>query len=152
MRAVIEFRPARRDEVAQIVALLRDDVLGQEREPDDLARYLGAFDAMQAESNNHLIAGVDAQGAVLATYQLTLISGLSLAATRRAQVESVRIASHLRGQGLGHLMFADIEARARAAGCRLIQLTMNARRTDSRRFYEGLGFTASHLGFKRALD
>lgn len=149
---MISFRPARRDEVAQVVALLRDDTLGQGRERGDMSQYLAAFDAMQAEGNNHLIVGVDAAGAVVATYQITLISGLSLLAARRAQVESVRIASPLRGQGLGHRMFEDIEARARAAGCRLIQLTMNATRTDSRRFYESLGFTASHLGFKRTLD
>jgi GNAT superfamily N-acetyltransferase len=149
---MITFRPARRDEVAQVVALLRDDMLGQGRERGDMGEYLAAFDAMQVEGNNHLIVGVDAAGAVVATYQITMISGLSLLAARRAQVESVRIASPLRGQGLGHRMFEDVEARARAAGCRLIQLTMNATRTDSRRFYESLGFTASHLGFKRVLD
>lgn len=148
---MISFRPARRDEVAEVVALLRDDPLGQGRERGEMRHYLTAFDAMQAEGNNHLIVGVDAAGAVIATYQMTLISGLSLVATRRAQVESVRVAGPLRGQGIGHRMFADIEARARAAGCRLIQLTMNATRTDSRRFYESLGFTASHLGFKRML-
>lgn len=49
-------------------------------------------------------------------------------------------------------MFADVEARARAAGCRVIQLTMNASRTDSEGFYESIGFTASHVGFKRYLD
>ena len=146
------FRPARREDVAAVVALLADDQLGQGRERDDLAIYLAAFDAMQGEGNNHLIVGVDKAGTVLATYQLTFISGLSLAAARRAQVESVRIASSVRGQGLGHQMFSDVEARARAAGCALIQLTMNQTRTDSRRFYESLGFTASHFGFKRALD
>ena len=148
----LRFRHGRREDVAAVVALLADDQLGQGREKGDLAIYLAAFDAMQAEGNNHLIVGVDAAETVLATYQLTFISGLSLAASRRAQVESVRIASALRGHGLGHQMFADVEARARAAGCSLIQLTMNQTRTDSRRFYESLGFTASHFGFKRALD
>lgn len=152
MPKALEFRPARRDEVPQVVALLRDDVLGHGREHGDMAQYLSAFDAMQAEGNNHVIVGVDAHGVVVATYQITMISGLSLLAARRAQVESVRIAGPLRGQGLGHLLFADVEARARAAGCRLIQLTMNTTRTESRRFYESLGFSATHLGFKRALD
>lgn len=149
---MISFRPARREEVAEIIALLRDDMLGQGRELDGMSRYLSAFDVMQAEGNNHLIVGIDGSDTLVATYQLTIINGLSLAAARRAQVESVRIASHLRGQGLGHRMFEDVEARARAAGCRLIQLTMNASRADSRRFYESLGFTASHLGFKRYPD
>ncbi|MDT8328530.1 MAG: GNAT family N-acetyltransferase [Roseovarius sp.] len=148
----LSFRTGRREDVAAVVALLADDVLGQGREKDDLAIYLVAFDAMQAEGNNHLIVGVDADETVLATYQLTFIRGLSLGASRRAQVESVRIARPLRGQGLGHQMFADVETRARAAGCALVQLTMNQSRIESRRFYESLGFTASHFGFKRALD
>ncbi len=149
---MIRFRPATRNDVAAVVALLADDMLGQGREARDLAPYMAAFDAMQSEGSNQLIVGEDAAGRVIATYQLTFISGLSLKAARRAQVESVRIASDRRGEGLGHKMFADIEARARAAGCRLIQLTMNTARSDSRRFYEGLGFEASHTGFKRYLD
>ena len=148
----LRFREATRDDVAAIVALLADDALGRMREGDDIAPYLTAFDDMQRDGGNIIIVGCDAQDRVVATYQLTFISGLSLAATKRAQVESVRVAAHLRGQGVGHLMFADVEERARKAGCGLIQLTMNASRKDSHRFYESLGFTASHIGFKRYLD
>ncbi|MDQ2089484.1 GNAT family N-acetyltransferase [Marimonas arenosa] len=148
----MKFRPALRDDVPAIVAMLADDMLGAKRELDGLDAYYAAFDAMQAEGNNRIYVGEDDRGAIAATYQLTFISGLSLAAARRAQVESVRVAGHLRGQGVGKEMFADIEARARTAGCRLIQLTMNAQRTDSHRFYEALGFEASHVGFKRYLD
>lgn len=145
------FREARREDVPDIIALLVDDVLGKTREHSDIDTYLAAFDAMQAESGNSLIVGEDENGTLIATYQLTFISGLSLAAARRAQVESVRVASHLRGQGIGKEMFADVEARARAAGCALVQLTMNASRTDSHRFYERLGFQATHAGFKLVL-
>ena len=67
------------------------------------------------------------------------------------QSATLEIASDLRGQGLGHQMFADAEARARTAGCGLMQLTMNATRQESRRFYEALGFEASHIGFKKVL-
>lgn len=148
----LTFREARRADVPAVVALLADDMLGATRERQDMAVYLAAFDAMMAEPGNRVYVGENAAGEILATYQLTLISGLSLAAARRAQVESVRVAASLRGQGAGHAMFADIEARARAAGCRLIQLTMNSARTDSRRFYESLGFAPSHTGFKRYLD
>lgn len=146
----VVFREARREDVPAVVAMLADDVLGQGRERDDLGAYHAAFDAMAEEGNNHVIVG-EQDGAVVATYQLTFISGLSLAAARRAQVESVRVSSALRGQGIGQQMFADVEARAKAAGCSLVQLTMNASRVDSRRFYEGLGFEASHTGFKKYL-
>ncbi len=149
---MIRFREARRAEVPDVVALLADDVLGRGRETTQMPPYLEAFDRMQGDANNLLIVGEDADGAVVATYQLTFILGLSLGAACRAQIESVRVAGHLRGQGVGRAMIADAEARARVAGCRLVQLTMNATRTDSRRFYEKLGFEASHVGFKRPLD
>lgn len=71
-----------------------------------------------------------------------------LAAFDATQAESH---NHLRGQGIGALLIADAEARARAAGCALIQLTSNAARTDARRFCERLDFTGSHIGFKKPL-
>jgi GNAT superfamily N-acetyltransferase len=37
---------------------------------------------------------------------------------------------------------------ARARGCILVQLTSNKQRTDAHRFYERLGFSKSHEGFK----
>ena len=149
---MITFRDAQRGDVPAIVALMVDDVLGQGREAADLAIYYQAFDAMRAEGGNILIVGVDAANTPVATCQLTFISGLSLSAARRAQVESVRVASHLRGQGVGEQMFAHVQTRARAAGCRLIQLTMNQTRADAARFYTSLGFEASHTGFKLYLD
>jgi GNAT superfamily N-acetyltransferase len=144
------FREARRDDVPAVVALLTEDALGASREGQELEPYLLAFDRMLAEAGNTLIVGVR-EGRVIATYQLTFISGLSLRATRRAQVESVRVAADLRGQGIGAEMLADAEMRARAAGCRLMQLTMHQSRTDTARFYERLGFTPSHIGYKREL-
>lgn len=148
---MIRFRPATEQDVPEIVALLADDSLGAARERQDSAEYLAAFRRMQAEGSNHLIVGVEAGGSVVATYQITFISGLSLRAARRAQVESVRVASALRGKGIGAALMADAEARARATGCSLIQLTTNRTRTDAHRFYERLGFTPSHIGYKREL-
>lgn len=146
----VTFRPAERHEVAAIVALLQDDMLGSAREGSDLETYLAAFDQMATEGGNQLVVGVEGTR-VMATYQLTFISGLSLRAARRAQIESVRVSSDLRGQGVGHQMIEDAVQRAKAAGCSLIQLTMNKSRTDSARFYGDLGFTPSHIGYKRNL-
>ena len=146
----VAFREATRADVPAVLALLEDDHLGAAREGADLQRYFAAFDAMAAEGGNRLIVG-ERVGVVVATYQLTFIAGLSLRATRRAQVESVRVASDLRGGGIGAVMLADAEARARAAGCGLIQLTMNTSRKDAWRFYERIGFEPSHVGFKKSL-
>lgn len=144
------WREATRADVPAVVALLADDVLGKSREQSDLFVYEAAFDAMQAEAGNTVIVG-DEDGRVVACYQLTVISGLSLTAARRAQIEGVRVAASLRGQGAGSALIADAEARARAAGCSLMQLTTNASRTDAARFYQRLGFTPSHIGFKKML-
>ncbi|WP_226779056.1 GNAT family N-acetyltransferase [Oceaniglobus trochenteri] len=147
----IRWRAANHRDVAAIVALLRDDALGQNREGNDLQRYKEAFRRMSEEAANHLIVG-ETGGRVVATYQITFISGLSLSAARRAQVESVRVNSAMRGQGIGAALMADAEARARAAGCSLIQLTTNATRPRAHAFYTRLGFTPSHIGFKRELN
>ena len=146
----IEWRLAVRADVPAVLALLRDDQLGAGREQGDLARYHAAFDTMQSEGANHLIVGLR-DDVVIATYQITFISGLSLRAARRAQVESVRVSSELRGHGIGAALMGDAETRARAAGCALLQLTSNATRDRALAFYTRLGFTPSHIGFKRDL-
>lgn len=148
---MIRFREASRADVPTIVTLLAEDALGAAREGTDPAPYFAAFDAMQAEGGNLVIVG-ELAGRIVATCQLTFITGLSLRASRRAQVESVRVAADLRGQGFGAALMAEAEARARAAGCSLIQLTTNAGRGRARKFYEALGFTPTHIGYKRDLS
>lgn len=147
----MNFRQATAEDIPAVVALLTDDILGKTRESSDLAPYFATFEAMQSEGGNQLIVG-EKDGAVGACYQLTIISGLSLSATRRAQVDGVRIASHLRGQGYGVLLFEDAEARGRAAGCTLLQLTSNKARDSAHRFYDRIGMTPSHVGYKKDLS
>lgn len=144
------WREATRADVPAVVALLADDVLGKTREQAAIDHYLAAFDAMQAEPGNRLYVAEDA-GQIVACYQFTVISGLSLSASRRGQIEGVRVAADQRGKGLGAALIADAEVRARAAGCALLQFTTNAAREDAHRFYRRLGFTPSHIGFKKTL-
>ena len=47
------------------------------------------------------------------------------------------------------LQWAIDEARRR--GCAVVQLTTDKSRVDAHRFYERLGFTASHEGYKLQL-
>lgn len=150
MSREIAFRPAQAADIGTVVALLADDALGRARETAPMDHYIAAFEAMQAEAQNHLIVG-EIEGQVIACYQITFISGLSLSATRRAQIEGVRVAARHRGQGLGAALIGDAEARARAAGCSLMQFTTNKSRTDAHRFYDRLGFTPSHIGYKKSL-
>lgn len=144
------FRPATRADVPAVMALLADDILGRTREAADRDRYLAAFDAMRAEGQNHLIVA-EIAGEIVACYQITFISGLSLGAARRAQIEGVRVASDHRGRKIGEALIADAETRARAAGCVLMQFTTNKSRDDAHRFYDRMGFTPSHIGYKKPL-
>lgn len=146
----ITFREARRADVPALVAMLRDDSLGQGRESADLAPYLAAFDEIVANPCHQLIVG-EVDGQVVATCQLTLLSGLSRQGARRALVEAVRVTAARRGHGIGALLMAECEARARRAGCRMIQLTTDRSRAAAHRFYQRLGYEATHLGMKKPL-
>lgn len=136
-----------------IVALLADDPLGaareDPREPLDPA-YLAAFAAIEADPNM-LLAVAELDGEVVGTLQLAFLPGLSLRGAWRGQVEAVRIAAAHRRRGLGRRMMAWAIETCRARGCRLVQLTADKRRRDAHRFYERLGFRASHEGFKLVL-
>ena len=87
-------------------------------------------------------------GTVVATMQLTLIPGLARGGATRMQVEAVRVAASARGHGLGTAMMRWAIDEARSRGAALVQLTSDARREDAHRFYERLGFSPSHVGFK----
>lgn len=90
-------------------------------------------------------------GQVVGTLQLTIIPGLSRRGSTRALIEAVRVRTDERGSGLGTLIIEWAVDESRRQECRLVELTSDASRTDAHRFYERLGFTASHVGFKLAL-
>lgn len=144
-------RPAAKADLPAILALLADDQLGAVRESaDDLSPYERAFDAIDADPAHLLVVG-ELGGSVVATFQLSYLPGLSRKGSWRAQIEAVRVSSALRGQGVGALMVDWAIGHARARGCTLIQLTTDKSRTAAHRFYERLGFKASHEGMKLTL-
>ena len=152
-RDKVVFRSARWDDVPAIVAMLADDPLGATREApgEPLADgYRQAFDEIVASPHNDVIVA-DAGGAILGCLQITMIPGLSRQGALRAQIEGVRISRDARGSGLGARMIEWAVDRAKTSGCAIVQLTTDATRTDAHRFYERLGFVASHVGMKRAL-
>ena len=141
---------ATRHDVPHIVRLLADDVLGQKREryENPLPQaYYDAFDAIDRDEHNELIV-VEAQDAVIGTLQLTFLPSLSFQGQPRAQIEAVRVDQAYRGQGIGEMLFQWAIERAREARCHVVQLTTNNVRTDAQRFYERMGFKASHVGMK----
>jgi GNAT superfamily N-acetyltransferase len=147
----IQIRRGGREDVESIVRMLADDQVGSARESAvDLDPYLKAFEDIDADPNQLLMVAVDG-GAAVGTLQLTIIPGLARRGALRGQVEAVRVRSDQRGTGLGTRLMDWAIEESRRRGCALVQLTSDSSRVDAHRFYEGLGFVASHQGFKLAL-
>ncbi|MCG6497481.1 GNAT family N-acetyltransferase [Kitasatospora sp. A2-31] len=147
----LTIRRASADDLPAIVAMLADDPLGATREsPDDLTPYRTAFARIEADPHQHLVVAERA-GRAVGTLQLTVVPGLSRKGSTRTIIEAVRIHADERGSGLGTELIRWAIDRSRELDADLVQLTSDATRTDAHRFYERLGFVASHLGFKLKL-
>lgn len=142
---------AQESDVPALAALLADDVLGARRESTALEPYLTAFRDIDRDPNQFLVAARDGDGDLVGTMQLSLIPGLPRAGTKRLQIEGVRLAATTRGTGLGTALFGWAHDYGRRHGAVLAQLASDGTRTDAHRFYERLGYQASHRGYKRLL-
>ncbi|GGI44130.1 GNAT superfamily N-acetyltransferase [Agromyces flavus] len=145
------FRRARSEDVRDLIALLAADSLRASEFGSgdaDQAAYMSAFEVIDADAAQLLVAVEGPDARIVGTMQLTFIPGLSRGGATRMQVEAVRVADDHRGNGLGSAMIRWAVDLARERGARLVQLTSDARRADAHRFYERLGFDASHVGFK----
>lgn len=146
-------RAAVRD-LPRIVQLLQQTSLGDElREalgPPLPQGYLDAFAAIDADPDNELmVAEVD--GIVQGTFLLTILQTLARGGAKVAQVESVVVDEAARSSGVGEAMMRWAVEEARRRGCIRVQLTSNKQRKDAHRFYERLGFAATHEGMQLGL-
>jgi GNAT superfamily N-acetyltransferase len=149
----LTFRQAIRGDLERIVQLLADDPLGSTRDAYSVplaGGYASAFEAIVADRNNELIVAEQA-GVVVGVLQITFIPGLTRQGAWRALIEGVRVAADVRSSGVGKRLFAWAIERARERGCNLVQLTSDKSRRDAIRFYQSLGFIASHEGMKLQL-
>lgn len=157
----VRIRDADAADLPAIVAMLADDQLGKGRENPALplaAAYLSAFATIDADPHNQLLVvdrpedaettQRDGGSPVLGVMQLTYIPSISHHGGWRTLIEGVRVHRAARGQGVGEYMIRAAIDRARTRGCMMVQLTSNKSRVDARRFYERLGFEATHEGFK----
>ncbi|WP_299006107.1 GNAT family N-acetyltransferase [uncultured Shewanella sp.] len=150
---MLSFRQAERKDLDCLVKMLFDDPLGKLREDGKNPlnpKYLLAFEAIIKNENNELII-VEEQGEVLGMLQLTFIPYLTYIGSWRCLIEGVRVHKAHRGKGLGTQIFKWAIERAKQRKCNMVQLTSNKARVDALRFYENLGFKASHEGFKLSL-
>ena len=153
----LTYRLATETDLIEIVRLLADDPLGAQRENFQLPlpdSYSKAFRAILADRNQELTVverHVDQEPEIVATFQLSFIPYLTYQGGIRAQIEAVRVKSAYRGQGLGTEIFRYAIARSKEKGAHLLQLTTDKQRPEAKRFYESLGFRATHEGMKRSL-
>ena len=154
MSGNVTLRDARRGDVPAIVAMLADDTLGRSREAtsEPLPQsYYEAFEALARDPNNRLLIA-ERDGETVGTLQISFIHGLSHQGAKRALIEAVRVASAHRKAGIGEQIIRAAIEIAREAGCTILQLTTDKSRKDAHRFYERLGFVASHEGMKLMLE
>ncbi len=145
------FRRATQSDVPFIVQMLADDKLGSQRENyrDPLPEvYYQAFANIDRDENQELTVIENDKGEVIGTLQLSFIPYLTYQGGVRAQIEAVRIREDQRGKGTGEKLFLWAIERAQERGAHLLQLTTDKKRPDALRFYEKLGFRASHEGMK----
>jgi len=148
----VHLRRAVRDDLTPLIRLLADDAISASRgdaaREQDRPAYERAFDVIDSDPGQQLIVATTAEGELIGTMQLTVIPGLSRQGSSRLQIEAVRVRSDQRGKGIGGAMIRWAMDVAPGMGVRLVQLTSDAAREDAHRFYERLGFVASHVGFK----
>ena len=149
-RSTLSYRKAEMDDIPRIIELLLDDALGSSREKKGEVTdptYIAAFEAIDKDPHQFL-AVVEKGGRIIGCLQISFIPGLSRLGMWRGQIESVRICKSERGHGYGEAFFQWAIAQCKERGCGLVQLTSDKQRKDAYRFYERLGFVASHEGFK----
>lgn len=149
----LNYREAVEADLLALVKLFADDPLGAKREDSSEPlnpAYLSAFAAIDTDPNNELVV-IENDGRLVGTLQLTFLPNLTRLGSWRCQIEGVRIHRDFRGKKLGTRFFRWAIERARQKGCRLVQLTSDKQRPEAIKFYESLGFHATHEGFKKFL-
>ena len=144
------YREARESDIPNLVNLLANDDLGAGREDTSVPLnplYIDAFRSIERDPNNELTV-VECNGELAGMLQLTFIPYLTHRGSWRCLIEGVRIAQNYRGMGLGTRLIRWAITRAREKNCSIVQLTSDKKRPGALRFYESLGFEATHEGFK----
>jgi ribosomal protein S18 acetylase RimI-like enzyme len=147
------FRHAIAQDLPQLVAMLADDDLGAQREDSSQplnSNYRTAFDAIDRDPNNILVVA-EVEQSIIGMLQLTFIPYLTHIGSWRCLIEGVRIHPEYRGKGLGRTLIEWSIDAARKRQCQIVQLTSDKQRPEALRFYESLGFNATHEGFKLKL-
>lgn len=150
----IVIRNANHQDLASIIQLLADDPLGSKREDCSMppnAAYQKAWEIIHNHNHTEIFVAED-EGRIIGVAQIDYLYYLTYQGGCRAQIEGVRVHHAYRSQGIGKQLFQFLIEKAKQHGCHLVQLTTDKSRPNALKFYENLGFVASHEGMKLHLD
>jgi GNAT superfamily N-acetyltransferase len=132
------------DDIADVARLL-----GQLGYPDDDATFAARWPAWQAEGNRALVA-LDADGRIIGLLTTHVMTVLHRPAPV-GRISAMVVQEGLRGSGVGRALVRAAEALLHDAGCGLVEVTSNLRRTDAHAFYERIGYERTSYRFMRPL-
>lgn len=152
MKLNLTHRKARADDLVNIIGLLQDDDLGKTREVGEEILnidncYLRAFKKIESDANHYLMVVEDNKN-IIATCHLTIMPSLTFMGSARMQIEAVRVCRNFRGNKIGEWMINEAVKYAQKNDVKILQLTTNKERVAAKKFYEKIGFKASHEGMK----
>ncbi len=150
----MEIREATMDDLPRIVKLMAEDTLGRSREDFSVplkACYVEAFKNICEDKNSILLVACE-NGEVVGSLQVTFTQYLSHEGSRRATIENVHVFEKCRNRGVGTQLMCHAISLAKDEKCSIVQLTSNKSRKDAHRFYERIGFRATHEGMKLSLE
>lgn len=143
-------RKATETDLLCIIDMLINDDLGSKRESlseESLSKYKRAFSEIQHDKNAEILV-LEINNQVVATAQVNYLAYLTYQGGKRAQIEAVRVHKDYRGKKYGEYLIKEIIARAKKNDCHMVQLTTDKLREKAIKFYEKLGFVATHEGMK----
>jgi GNAT superfamily N-acetyltransferase len=147
---MLTYRHATPEDLPFIVGLIVEDAVVATNDSvadANHADYAAALAAIDADPNQEMFVLEDA-GKPIGCFQLSYLPGLMRRGMWRGMIEVVHVSESERNRGYGSQMMRWALERCRERGCGMVQLTSNKKRTDAHRFYERLGFSRSHEGFK----
>ncbi len=152
MTDLLKYRQATEQDLSKIIDLLDNDTLGQKRENlEQFSCYVKAFQQIEADPQQYLMI-VEWEENIVGTCHLTFMPSLTFQGTMRLQIEAVRVDPNFRGQKVGHWMIKKAIEYGASRGALIVQLMADNQREQAHKFYQSLGFKASHQGFKYYIE
>jgi GNAT superfamily N-acetyltransferase len=140
----VEIRPARREDLAAILALYAD--LETDGQVLDLPAAESIFARMQQYPNYTVYVAV-AEGQIVGTFELLIMDNLAHMGSPSGIVEDVVVHPAWRGRGIGKQMMHFAMEQCRQAGCYKLALSSNLKREAAHSFYEAMGFQKHGYSF-----